>query len=243
VPERFLQRSVVEQFDPRRMRSEKVLMEAMPMQMAGMVYAPSPPPPAPAMVAQQEELGDLKLYNVPERVTVNAKGQKQIAMIVQPVASFKRVYRVQPISDYNNYNSHVSYLTPVLISDNEKKKGLGVPLPSGQAMLFENGVSGQQLVAQIQVSDRAVGDEIEWPLSGSSAVQLLTTMQNRDNKGVDYRLVLTNARPYALNAEISLPATLKVLPDGIRKVDGKPVWFITVPANNDAALEVRIPNP
>jgi hypothetical protein len=243
VPERFLQRSVVEQFDPRKMRREKVLMEAMPMQMAGMVYAPSPPPPAPAMVAQQEELGDLKLYNVPERVTVNAKGQKQIAMIVQPVASFKRVYRVQPISDYNNGHVPIGYLMPMLISDNETKKGLGVPLPSGQAMLFENGASGHQLVAQIQVSDRAVGDKIEWPLGASSAVQLTTTVQSADAKGKNYRFVVTNARPYALNAEITLPATLKVLPDGIRKVDGKPVWYVTVAANNDATLDVRIPNP
>jgi hypothetical protein len=243
VPERFFQRSVVEEFDPSIMRREKVVMEMGPMPVAMMTFAPAPPPPVAAMVAQQEELGDLKLYNVPERVTVNAKGQKQIAMIVQPAASFKRVYRAQPISDYNNYHSPVSFLAPVLISDNEKKKGLGVPLPSGQAMLFENGAAGHQLVAQIPVSDRAVGDTIEWMLGASAAVQINTTLHDRDDKGANYRMVITNSRPYALNAEITLPPSLKTLPDSIRKVDGKPVWFVTVPANNDAALEVRIPNP
>ncbi len=242
VPERFFERSIVEQFDPRKYRRDKMVMEAMPPPSPTMSFVSAPAPPAAAMVASQEELGDLKLYNVPERVTVNAKGQKQVAMIVQPTASFKRVYRAQPIADYNNYHAQLSYLLPVLISDNEKKKGLGVPLPSGQAMLFENTSAGQQLVAQIPVADRAVGDKIEWALGASSAVQIKTTLFGRDDKGATYRMVITNARPYALNAEIALPATLKTLPESIQKVDGRPVWFVTVPANNDAALEVRIPN-
>ena len=44
------------------------------------------------MVATQEDLGDLKLYRIPEPVTVNAKGQKQVAMIVKPGAKFDRLY-------------------------------------------------------------------------------------------------------------------------------------------------------
>jgi hypothetical protein len=164
-------------------------------------------------------------------------------MIVQPTASFKRVYRAQPISEYNNYHVQTSYLSPVLISENEKKKGLGVPLPSGQAMLFENSSAGQQLVAQIPVSDRAVGDKIEWALTTTTAVPIETTMFSRDDKSALYRMVITNSRPYAVHAEITLPATLKILPESVQRVDGRPVWLVTVPANNDAALEVRIPNP
>jgi hypothetical protein len=41
--------------------------------------------PLVVMVAKQEDLGDLKLYSVPEAVTVNAHGQKQVALMVKPV--------------------------------------------------------------------------------------------------------------------------------------------------------------
>jgi len=51
--------------------------------------------PVAVMVADQEDLGDLKLYRVPEPVTVNAKGQKQVAMIVKPGAAFDRIYTVR----------------------------------------------------------------------------------------------------------------------------------------------------
>ncbi len=59
--------------------------------------APAPPPPPMAMPvageqAQQENLGDLKLYRVPMRVNVAAQSQKQVAMFSQPTAKFDRIY-------------------------------------------------------------------------------------------------------------------------------------------------------
>ncbi len=78
------------------------------------MYEPMPSPPAMAMMesivvtgsrmqrtmdmpvavitAEQEDLGDLKLYRVPEPVTVNAKGQKQVAMLTQPGSKFETYY-------------------------------------------------------------------------------------------------------------------------------------------------------
>ena len=55
------------------------------------VPAPPPPPPPPP---RPEELGDLKLYRLPERVDVAAAGQKQVALLRQPHVTFERGYRV-----------------------------------------------------------------------------------------------------------------------------------------------------
>jgi hypothetical protein len=105
-------------------------------------------------------LGDLKLYRVPERVDVNAKGQKQVAMIVQPKAGFRRVYKGQSV--YNGWHQPLLNLSPALVGENKKDKGLGLPLPSGKGMVFENTDMGNQLVGEITVKDRAVGDDIDW---------------------------------------------------------------------------------
>ena len=213
-------------------------MEAMPMAMA-MMPPPPPPPPPPAVVAQQEDLGDLKLYRIPERMTVNAKGQKQVAMLVQPKAKFRRVYRSSPIG-YGWHQPMLS-LTPMLIGKNEKDDGLGLPLPSGTGMVFENSNFGAQLIGEIMVKDRAIGDDIELSLPETMAVKIATTRISQDKNSSVYTMRLSNANPYAISAEIQLPDTMRNLPDGVRKKDGRPTWYVTVAANADSELTVNVP--
>ena len=210
-------------------------MEAMPM------MAPPPPPPSPtaAIQAQQEDLGDLKLFRIPERMTVNAKGQKQVAMLVQPKAKFRRIYRAEPII-YGGYQGLLS-LTPMLIGKNEKLDGLGLPLPSGTGMVFENSAFGSQLIGEIMVKDRAIGDDIELTLPPSIAVMIATTRISQDKNSSVYTMRLSNANPYAISAEIRLPDTVRNLPAGVRKKDGRPTWFVTVPGNADSELTVNVP--
>lgn len=192
--------------------------------------------PAPAVVASQEELGDLKLYRIPERMDVNAKGQKQVAMIVQPKAKFRQVYRGD--MSYLYSNNAVS-ITPFLIGMNEEKKGLGIPLPSGQVVIFEQSRLGSLPVAALKLGDRAVGDKVELGLAVSNQVRgsMILTEDTAKNNGAN--LTLTNANPYPVDVEIKLPENLKNMPDNVRKVDGRLTWFVTVPANSDAVLKVR----
>ncbi|MEP2494708.1 MAG: hypothetical protein ABJH21_09670 [Parasphingorhabdus sp.] len=75
--------------------------------------------PVAVVVAEQEDLGDLKLYRVPERVMVNAKGQKQVAMIVQPDVSYERIY-VASTADFNEASQAVPY---ILRTINDEKNG------------------------------------------------------------------------------------------------------------------------
>ena len=52
-------------------------------------------PPVAVMQAQQEELGDLKLYRIPEPVTVAARSQKQVALLQRPGVQVRTVYRAR----------------------------------------------------------------------------------------------------------------------------------------------------
>ncbi len=220
-------------------KKEKIAMRGMlaaPMA----VFAPPPPPPSPtaAIVAQQEDIGDLKLYRIPERVTVNAKGQKQVAMILKPKVNFSRVYRGQPV--YQGYHQPTIFLQPTLIGKNETEKGLGLPLPSGQASLFENGNLGRHYFANIPVADRAIGDKIEWPMPGSTAVRVTSTIVSRDKAWSIYKMVVGNSWAFAVGAEITLPSETVNLPDSVKKVDGRPTWFVQVPANDTVEMTIKV---
>jgi hypothetical protein len=227
--------------EPMYMDEDKdmVMMEAAPPPMMARMMASPAPPPAPVVVAEQEDLGDLKLYRIPELMTVNAKGQKQVAMITQPKTKFRRIYRAEPIYSYGG--QPLAYLTPTLIGKNEKKEGLGLPLPSGRGTVFEGSAYGSQLAGEVAVKDRAVGDEIELGLAPSPAVIVKTTTLTQDQTGRKLQLNLSNANPYPISAEIKLPITMRKLPDGVRKKDGQPIWYVTIPANDKGELIIDVP--
>jgi hypothetical protein len=220
--------------------AESIMVTAMRSKDVRMQGAPPPPPASPTVVivAQQEELGDLKLYRVPERMDVKAKGQKQVAMIVKPKAAFKIVYK----NDLRRYYSVGAFtpLFPTLRSNNDTEKGLGVPLPAGQGMVFENGFAGSLLAGEVKVVDRAVGDKVEWGLPQSNDVKLLFERMRDDVKGYDDRVTLSNANNFDVTAEIELPEDLDSMPQNVRRVDGKNIWFVTIPANDKATMNYRI---
>lgn len=92
---------------------------------------------APAMVANEENLGDLKLYRVPEPVTVSARGQKQVAFLDRKGVTGRFVY----VRDCDPYNQEdASDLEPARIlfaTENSERRGLGAALPNGALTLYE----------------------------------------------------------------------------------------------------------
>jgi hypothetical protein len=230
----------------------------------GYIPVPPPPPPAPMMayeadgaeaimvtaqkrsraqlemaapvavvVAEQEDLGDLKLYRVPEPVTVNAKGQKQVAMIVKPGAAFERLY----VANVDEFGDDDSFPMAILLrSENRKEKGLGLPMPSGQVMVFEDSDYGPLLAGQSSLMDRAVGDDIEMRVGTSSDVRYRRTLVSQIGDKQKYKVEISNARSEAINVEIEIPYELRGNHKHIPKVDGVPTWKATVPANGDTTL-------
>jgi hypothetical protein len=199
--------------------------------------------PVAVVVADQEDLGDLKLYRIPEPVTVNAKGQKQVAMIVKPGASFDRVYTAN-VDGYHGEGADSAPMTILFRSENRKEKGLGVPMPSGRVMMFENSAYGPLLAGQSTLGDRAIGDEIEMANGRSSDVRFTVTRIGESGRKQRFKVDVTNARSEAVNVEIEIPYELNGKPRQVARIDGMPTWKTTVPANGEATLfyEVRTEN-
>ena len=192
--------------------------------------------PVAVVVAEQEDLGDLKLYRVPERVMVNAKGQKQVAMIVQPDVTFERVY----VANAGNYNENSAAISYVLRSKNDAENGLGVPLPAGRVAVFENSFAGPLLAGEGALPDRALDNEIEVEVGRSSDVRLSVVSTRQSRRKQSWRAVVTNARDHPVTFEMEIPQIISGRVRDVDVIDGVPTWRVTVPANDEAKLSYAI---
>ncbi len=194
--------------------------------------------PVAVVVAEQEDLGDLKLYRIPEPVTVNAKGQKQVAMLVKPGAAFEHYYA----ANVDGAGGESQPMTLMLRGENKTEKGLGLPMPQGQVMIFENSNYGPLLAGEDVLKDRAIGEEIEMAVGQSSDVRMQVTQLSQTGDRQRWKVEITNARATPVNVEIEIPFELRGKPKAIAKVDGVPTWKATVAGNGDAALfyEVKL---
>lgn len=208
--------------------------------------------PVTAISAQQEELGDLKLYRVPEPVTVAANGQKQIALLRKEKARVDRLHTLLINAD-GEIDEPIS-ATLLLRLKNSKERGMGLPLPSGSVSVFEL-VAGQQLLAgETSIDDLAIDDDVELEMGASPDVRLtqraLSATESKDGerlRKVRYRLEVNNARPTATKIEVGLrlfgDIELARVSRKLKWVKGRRTWIANVPANGTAKLDYIIIRP
>ncbi|HMG46021.1 MAG TPA: hypothetical protein VK614_00975 [Allosphingosinicella sp.] len=202
------------------------------------MMAPPPPPPPPPMQAVQEELGDLKLYRIPEPVTVAARSQKQVALLQRPNVQVALVYRRRVFPNA----TAVVFAQRMLVTRNRAAEGLGLPLPAGRLMLFAERGGRPLLVGQATVRDRAVGEDVEIDLGATPAVRSELTLVAEHDGGSDYQLVVTNdrAEPVRFESEIWAQGWEFSAEPGLPSRNGMPLWAVTVPANGSATLRYRL---
>ena len=262
----YIERAFPLGFDPGSYAYDKATM-AMP--------APPPPPPAPmaamaerdAVVAgaraEQEDLGDLKLYRVPDRTTVSSRQSKQVRMLDQAGVPITKIHEAQ----YNaNNNSDYAPMTIILRTRNDKKNNLGLPLPSGRVAVFESagsGASAQRLLAgQTNLRDLAIDEETELRFSGGAAVQsrqirettdisprppLSFLAGKSDRKGTSIsevtRIEVTNAQPYAVQVEVRVYTfsgqEIVKANQPVAQKNGQPIFRLSVPANGNATIRYQ----
>jgi hypothetical protein len=202
---------------------------------------------APAMVAQQEELGDLKLYRIPEPVTVAANAQKQVALLVKDHVPYERIYSVSLTA-----NNEVEEPEPVAIKlrmKNLKARGLGLPLPSGSVAVFEPVDDRPMLAGEPKLADTAVGEDVELEIGESPDVTFTQAAidadrRDRGERPVRYRVELANARPSPAVVEVEFRVygdRRLVRPShrlGVK--NGRSFWRAVVPANGRASLAYSV---
>lgn len=218
---------------------------------------PPPPPPAPpapmaeamdivvtaslAMAPRlvtQEALGDLKLYRVPDRTTVAALAQKQVALLDRDAVPVELVYVAQ-VSD-----GAVGPPMLTLRARNRKEQGLGIPLPAGPVALFQPHGGTRLLIGEGAIVDKAVGEEVE--VKVAAATQVSVDLERPDGRpgGRDHVMTVRNANPYPVRFEAQFDSDAASRLSGMReklaRKDGKRIWALTIPANATRSLGYRI---
>lgn len=208
---------------------------------------PSPPPPAMesvsavTVVALQEELGDLKLYRIPEPVTVAANSQKQVALLIRDNVPVRTVYRVRALA---SSAGEIGEARRVLVTRNREQEQLGVPLPSGEVAAFVSHAGAPFLIGQGDMQDYAIGEEVEIDIGPSPGVRVRTeaVATNAAAGWTDYLVTVTSdqARPIDFELELPVPADMRITRARLTERDGWPLWTATLPANGTRTLRYRL---
>ena len=203
--------------------------------------APPAPPPPPAMpergggdvMAEQERLGDVRLYRIPIAVTVAAKSQKQVALLKQPAVRIDSILRLRV-----GGGQFEAPLERVLVTRNRTAEGLGLPLPAGKVALFGRRGDRRILLGEGHIDDHTIGEKVEIPIATATGVLARQTPYASDDGG-GYLLTLSNDLPHPQTVEIELPLAATSRGTKLIRRDGWMLWRVTVPANGRAELRYR----
>jgi hypothetical protein len=202
---------------------------------------------------EQEELGDLKLYRVPERTTVASRESKQVRLLDREHIPIAILYKATVTA---NRESAAHPAERLLRTRNDRAHGLALPLPSGQVATFVVRGSATLLIAQAPLHDTAVDEELEIGLGTSPDVEvrsvperstvgaeqaagelpLLPGITHLESAKVDEvnRVEISNARASPIRFELSVQ-----LRDGMQLIgadhpagsrNGRPLFELSIPA-------------
>lgn len=208
---------------------------------------------------QQEQLGDLKLYRVPDRTTVASRQSKQVRLLDRLGIPVDRVFG----ADLTANQDATAAASMLLRTLNDAAHHLGLALPSGRIAVFADRDGQKILLHESGMRDLAVDEEVEIDLGESPDVQVA---MRREKTTIDpakiqnlplvpgvvlrsaqvddvNRVMISNARAAAIPFELRLR-----LPEGGRIVRadhplgskrGRPIFRLTIPANQSVTVRFQ----
>jgi hypothetical protein len=192
-----------------------------------------------AKLAEQSELGDYKLYTLPEPVTVAARQTKQVAFLDQKGVAFQRLYVFSLDAQANRYGAAPRPAQVTLRLENKPDKGLGKPLPSGALVVMETARGRPAFAGEQEMRDVAVGQPFDLAIGEAMDVQINPRLVSVDRSSATgtqcvYEVELTNAKTVPVVAEVRLASTqsgFKIVsePSAHDIRDGLPAWRFALP--------------
>lgn len=217
----------------RRNRGEATLSTPAPMMM---MAAPAPPPPPPP----PEQLGDLKLYRVPQRTTVAAMQMKQTRLVEQRGVPFERIHTAS-ISLVNYGSGEERPGVAILLrTKNDKLNNLGLPLPSGAFVIQQEQFGLPMRIAEPVLRDTAEDEKIELGAGMSPDVTVVRRTLKREGNRHWVEVEISNASPQAITFELKVPVygSWKIADSEAQwiKRDGTPVFVVPIASGASVTL-------
>jgi hypothetical protein len=211
-----------------------------------------------ASLATQEQLGDLKLYRVPERTTVASRQSKQVRFMDRTGIPVTSIYGT------DLYEAADRLSTPayrLLRTKNTPANHLGLPLPSGRVAVYRGQGDARQLESESGLRDLAIGQEVEIKMGESadvhvtqvvesihvdsahaSSVPLVPGILNVRSVPVSdvTRVEISNARGSAIRFELRLPPGRVMRADHpLASKDGRPIFLLSIPAQGQVMVRYQ----
>ncbi len=201
-----------------------------------------------AQRVEQEQLGDLKLYRVPDRTTVAARQSKQVRLLDRAAIPVKTTYAADLAADV------IAPAAPAfkfLRTVNAAANHLGLPLPSGRVAVYAEHRGERLLERESGIRDLAVDEELEINLGASPDIEVtaaregaVTESAPTAQREISERVEISNARSTPIQFELRLR-----LAEGARIVgadhplgqkNGRPIFRLEIPAHASATLRYRV---
>ncbi len=214
-----------------------------------------------ATMVQQEQLGDLKLYRVPDRTSVASRQIKQVRLLDRKDIPIELFYRADLEA---NQKVDSRPLGKVLRTRNDKAHHLDLPLPSGQVAAFYEQGGVPLLVHEAPLRDIALDEEVEIEAGEAPDLQLTAVVESRkaDLSTVKQlplvpgafqlrsikidesnRIEISNARnlPAAVELRLGLPGGMQIVrADHVPVMrNGYQTFRVTVPAEGSATVRYQ----
>lgn len=191
---------------------------------------PPPPPPPPALVmaapmamkvedlmnrlpqalATVSDLGDYKLYSLPEPTTVAARQVKQVGLVDRRDVPFERVYGFTVSRDNSGQPEERAPASVLLRLQNKAASHLGLSLPSGSMSVREPDPRGDLMFAgEDKLDDAPAGLPFEVKLGRAADVGVQTRKVSDETLGgkprrhrVAMEVAVSNDKPVAIVFEL-----------------------------------------
>jgi hypothetical protein len=197
-------------------------------------------------IANRDDLGDLKLYTLPFRANVPAQSLKQVRFLRDSEIDGETLYRASLTAD----DSYVNDPELVFRFRNRKRDGLGEPLPQGQVALFQHTTAGRHLVGETHIKDKAVDEEVLITIPDDD-IDVDLDIDTTDSAGDDWEekeLTVENYYEWPVTVEVELSDELDYdaeyrlsrFSGKVSRKDGKYLWRVIVPAEDEAKIRFRV---
>lgn len=169
-----------------------------------------------AISAFESDLGDYKLYTLPEPTTVAARQTKQVMMLHQRDVRFERIY-VKQLMGSDRYGAtgeggDPEAVVATLRLQNSKAGGLGRSLPAGRVAVMAPYGGGSMLAGEDRIRDAPVGLPVDIKLGRANDVAVIdTTVRDwevtsdfRDRTRSEHEVALINLKEEPVTVELRL---------------------------------------
>jgi hypothetical protein len=216
-------------------RARSLKFEAMNAPAAAPAFAMKEAIIVTASRVQQEQLGDLKLYRIPDRTTVASRQSKQVRLMDRSHVPYTTIYG----ADIDSTLADSAYQAYRLLrTRNTVTNHLGLPLPSGRIAVFSIAKDQRLLEHESDLRDLAVDEELEIKMGSSADVQVSVSKLDEVS-----RVLISNARDTAVQFELRVQ-----LADGaiivhadrpLAMKNGRPLFKLSIPANGSVTLRFQ----